>query len=53
MRALAFLLLLALAACGYKAPLYLPEPVPGKRPVLTPEPAPDRPQPAESLPPPQ
>jgi predicted small lipoprotein YifL len=53
MRPTAFLLLCVLAGCGYKAPLYLPETVRDKRPVVVPSPAPDRPQPTEALPPPQ
>jgi predicted small lipoprotein YifL len=41
-------------ACGYKGPLYLPKPPAGKPPtVVLPEPAPDRPLPAEAVPPPK
>jgi predicted small lipoprotein YifL len=53
-RHLAFLLLIALAGCGYKAPLYRPDATPKRvPPVVTPEPVPDRPQPAEAVPPPR
>ena len=47
---------LALGACGYKGPLYLPKPTAesAKPPVVVaPEPAPDRPVPAQSAPPPK
>lgn len=49
----------ALGACGYKAPLYLPKPgaqAAGKpATVITPapDPAPDRPVPGQSAPPPK
>jgi hypothetical protein len=48
----------ALGACGYKAPLYLPKPKAegGKPPTVVspaPDPAPDRPVPSQSAPPPQ
>jgi hypothetical protein len=54
MRLLPVLLLcLAAPACGYKAPLYLPKAKAeaGKPAVaITPEPAPDRPVPAQAAP---
>ena len=54
MRLLPVLLLsLAAPACGYKAPLYLPQAKAeaGKPAVaITPEPAPDRPIPAQAAP---
>ena len=57
MRLLLVLLSLAwLAACGYKGPLYLPESkaAAGKPPAIVhPEPAPDRPVPAETAPAPK
>ena len=48
----------ALGACGYKAPLYLPKPKAdgGKAPPVIaplPDPAPDRPVPGQSAPPPK
>ena len=47
----------ALAACGYKAPLFLPKPKAEKgKPaavIITPEPAPDRPVPSEAIPAPR
>jgi predicted small lipoprotein YifL len=51
-------LMLALCAggCGYKGPLYFPEAKPGVKqpgPAIAPEPAPDRPVPAQSAPPPR
>jgi predicted small lipoprotein YifL len=52
-RALMFLLAAGLAGCGYKAPLYIPKPAAdGRKPatVVAPEPAPDRPVPAQSAP---
>lgn len=45
-----------LAGCGYKGPLTLPKPqseTTKQRSVVTPEPAPDRPVPAEAVPPPR
>ncbi len=59
MKAHVLLLLLtvtALGACGYKGALFLPDSKPraGKpRAVITPDPAPDRPLPAESAPSPK
>lgn len=56
-RALMLLLLAAgLAGCGYKAPLYMSKPAAeGKKPAtaVAPEPAPDRPVPAQSAPQPK
>ena len=58
MRVSVLLLLLAtyLAGCGYKGPLFMPKPQSqAKKPgsLVTPEPAPDRPVPAEAAPPPK
>jgi predicted small lipoprotein YifL len=53
---LVLLTVIALAACGYKGDLYLPDKKPGaakKGAVVTPDPAPDRPVPAEAVPPPK
>ena len=60
-RGMRFLILIALiaaffAGCGYKGPLYVPgAKAEAKKPaaVVTPEPAPARPVPAESAPPPK
>ena len=53
----AFILLVALtcaSACGYKGPLYLPQPQSAKpATVVLPEPPPERPLPAEAVPPPK
>jgi len=52
MRALVLILALstALAGCGYRGPLYLPQSKP-KAPALPP--APERPTPSQETPPPQ
>ena len=53
---LCLLIAATLAGCGYKGPLYLPESkAPAMKPVtvVSPEPAPDRPLPAEATPPPK
>lgn len=53
---LVLLAIAALSACGYKAGLYMPDSKPqtGRpRGVITPDPAPDRPLPAESAPQPK
>lgn len=53
---LALVAITSLGACGYKAGLYLPDSKaePRKRGgVITPDPAPDRPLPAESAPQPK
>ena len=45
-----------LAGCGFKGPLYLPDGKTETRqpgPAATPDPAPDRPVPAEATPPPK
>jgi predicted small lipoprotein YifL len=51
--AVAAIFALALAGCGYKAPLYVPKPKADGRKapvVVLPEPAPERPVPSESAP---
>ena len=55
---ISLLIACALGACGYKAPLYLPKPTANAgKPATTitpvPDPAPDRPVPAQSAPPPK
>ena len=54
---LLLLILTALVGCGYKAPLYLPDAKSESRKprqsVVTPDPAPDRPVPAEAAPAPK
>ena len=53
---LAFCLAGCLAGCGYKAALYIPKPAAGGSKAgaaVTPEPAPDRPVPAQSAPAPK
>lgn len=45
-----------LVGCGYKAPLFMPKPkaeTPKRGTLITPEPAPDRPVPAEAAPAPK
>ena len=56
MRVLVALAVVWLPACGYKGPLYLPKAKPDSAksaPPVLPEPAPDRPVPAEAVPAPK
>jgi predicted small lipoprotein YifL len=53
---LALLLAASLAGCGYKAPLFMPKPkseTPRRGTVIAPDPAPERPAPADAAPAPQ